>query len=128
MYDNYNYPPGADTPDAPWNEHDTEPIEVNADVTITLQNTLTVTTDNYVVDEDGTELLDKHSDVEELVRKQHKSIPALLAELEKYINKELQGDVSRDVSYTRKCELRQMLEDCQGWEQAEIEVEDFNKC
>ena len=128
MYDNYNYPPGADTPDAPWNEHDTEPIEVNADVTVTLQNTLTVTTNNYVVDEDGTDLLDKYSDIEELVRKQHKSIPALLAELEKYINKELQGDVSRDVSYTRKCELRKMLEDCQGWEQAELDVDDFNKC
>lgn len=123
------YPAGAySDPNAPYNQETIEPIEVNADVTVTLQNTLTVTTDNYAVDEDGIDLLDKYSDVEELVCKQHKSIPALLAELEKYINKELQGDVSRDVSYTRKCELRQMLEDCQGWEQAELEVDDFNKC
>lgn len=26
MYDNYNYPAGADTPDAPWNQTDVEDI------------------------------------------------------------------------------------------------------
>lgn len=120
------YPAGAyNDPNAPYNQVELEPIEVDADVTVTLQNTLTVTTENYAVDEDGIDLLDKFSDVEELVCKQHKSIPSLLAELEKYINGELAGG---GLTYTRKCELRQMLEDCRGWEQVEIEVDDFNKC
>lgn len=121
-----NYPAGAyNDPNAPYNQVEYEPIEVNADVTVTLQNTLTVITDNYVVDEDGIDLLDKYGDIGVLIRKQHKSIPALLAELEKYINGELAGG---ELTYTRKCELRQMLEDCRGWEQTELEVEDFNKC
>lgn len=48
MYDNYNYPAGADTPDAPWNE--VEVPEKDFDVTISqsLSRDITVTTNNYV--------------------------------------------------------------------------------
>ena len=118
------YPAGAyNDPNAPYNQVELEPIEVDADVTVTLQNTLTVTTDNYAVDEDGIDLLDKYSDVEELVRKQHKSIPALLAELVKYINGELAGG---NISSSRRQELKAMLNDCQGWQVDNIEIEDYN--
>ena len=120
------YPAGAyNDPNAPYNQKTIEPIDVNADVTITLQNTLTVTTDNYAVDEDGIDLLDKYSDIEELISKQHNSIPAMLTELEKYINKELADGCSTTI---RRWYLERMLEDCRGWEQTELEVDDFNKC
>ena len=56
--DNYNYPMGADTADAPWNQVDPEPIEVEVTVSITLSKTVKIYVDDYIqeapeVDEDG---------------------------------------------------------------------------
>ena len=55
--DNYNYPCGADSSDAPWNQCDPEPKEVNVTVSITLSKQLTVEVDDYKEyteqDEDG---------------------------------------------------------------------------
>lgn len=56
--DNYNYPMGADIADAPWNQGDPEPIEVEVTVSITLSKTVKIYVDDYIqeapeVDEDG---------------------------------------------------------------------------
>ena len=57
MYDNYNYPEGTDTPDAPWNEVSTTPVDVEVTVSITLSKTVTVSVDDYTAepnwDEEG---------------------------------------------------------------------------
>ena len=46
--DNYNYPMGADTADAPWNQVEPEPIEVEVTVSITLSKTVKVYVDDYI--------------------------------------------------------------------------------
>ena len=38
--DNYNYPMGADTSDAPWNQSDPKPVNVEVQVTIVLTKTI----------------------------------------------------------------------------------------
>ena len=48
MYDNYNYPAGADTPDAPWNQEDVPERDFEVTCSQTLSRTVTVTTNNYV--------------------------------------------------------------------------------
>lgn len=48
MYDNYNYPAGSDTPDAPWNEPTTPDMDFEVTCSQTLSRTVTVTTNNYV--------------------------------------------------------------------------------
>lgn len=58
MYDNYNYPVGADNADAPWNQADNPEREVEVTVSITLSKTLKVRVDDYQIvdsgkDEDG---------------------------------------------------------------------------
>ena len=50
---NWNYPIGSDTPNAPWNEIDNPSIEVKVDVYITMTKCVTITTDKYSIDEDG---------------------------------------------------------------------------
>lgn len=128
MYDNYNYPPGADTPDAPWNEPATKPVSINVDVSITLNRLTTVSTCGYnpTVDEEdgipGHELLDTYQDIERHFKAQHKSILDLLGELAKYIKDELTGDISQD----RRRELEAMLADCEGWKVEYIEINDYD--
>lgn len=127
MRDRDYYPAGAyNDPNAPYNQHDNDPIEVDCDTVVSLRKTITVETTNYYEefdDETGASdihLMDGYNDLEEYVGKQHIALTDLLEELAKYINGELQGDISN----TRKCQLRRMLEDCQDWEQDYIEVED----
>lgn len=52
-----NYPIGADTPDAPWNQVDPEPKKIEVTVSITLSKTVEVEVTDYTVkkefDEDG---------------------------------------------------------------------------
>lgn len=47
--DNYNYPLGTDTPNAPWNESgDTDYVEKNVEISISLSNTIKIKTNDYV--------------------------------------------------------------------------------
>lgn len=49
--DNYNYPMGADTPDAPWNQSDTlEPKEADVLVSYSISKSTTIETDDYIED------------------------------------------------------------------------------
>lgn len=45
------YPPGADTPDAPWNQEDLPEKEIDVLVSVTLSKTVKVKVNDYTVDE-----------------------------------------------------------------------------
>lgn len=56
--DNYNYPLGADTSDAPWNQEDLQEREIEVTVSVTISSTVKVKVSDYEVidsgkDEDG---------------------------------------------------------------------------
>ena len=125
--DNYNYPMGSDTPDAPWNEVEYPEIEVDVTVNVGLTWKTTVMTDQYA-DERGDfgeiesrELLCGYHDVEDMVNEQHYGVLDLLEELTKYINGELAGGVTG----SRKWQLEDMLDDCKGWTLCCQEVDDY---
>lgn len=121
MYDNYNYPAGADTPDAPWNQIEIPEIEVKCDVMVSVvREGVPVMTDNYTRDEDGIEVFQEYlpDDYENC----HHDIPELLGELAKYISGELAGGVNGD----RRRQLLGMLADCQGWRTEETSIEDYS--
>ena len=46
--DNYNYPVGSDTPDAPWNQCDTPELTFEVTISQSLSRTTKVTTNDYV--------------------------------------------------------------------------------
>lgn len=123
MRDRDYYPAGAyNDANAPYNEVELPDIEVTATVNIAMTKDIVVTTDQYTMDEEGhRELLTSYSDIEELIGKQHKSIPELLGELVRYINGELAGGVSG----SRKWELEQMLDDCDNWSVYNYEIENY---
>lgn len=49
---NYDYPMGADTPNAPWNKIDPEPRKIEVTVSITLSKTVEVEVTDYTAEED----------------------------------------------------------------------------
>ena len=49
---NYDYPIGSDTPDAPWNQVDPEPKKIKVTVSITLSKTVEVEVTDYTAEED----------------------------------------------------------------------------
>lgn len=58
MYDNYNYPAGADNESAPWNQIDPPEREVEVTVSITLSKTFKIVVTDYTttgieIDDDG---------------------------------------------------------------------------
>ena len=52
---NYDYPMGADTPNAPWNKIDPEPKKIKVTVSITLSKTVEVEVTDYTAEEDYNE-------------------------------------------------------------------------
>ena len=49
---NYDYPIGSDTPNAPWNQVDPEPRKIEVTVSITLSKTVEVEVSDYTAEED----------------------------------------------------------------------------
>lgn len=49
---NYDYPIGSDTPDAPWNQVEPKPKKVEVTVSITLSKTVEVEVTDYTAEED----------------------------------------------------------------------------
>ena len=52
---NYSYPIGSDTPDAPWNQIDPEPQEVEVTISMTISKTVKVKVTDYTCEEDWDE-------------------------------------------------------------------------
>ena len=122
MYDNYNYPPGADTPDAPWNEVVPPEIEAEITVSITLERIATITTDEVWWDEDRWELLDD-ADIGKAYDDYYIAIPEMLGELSKYAKAELEVLAKLIKSRTANKEerdrynyLKQIIDSASGWE------------
>lgn len=49
---NFDYPLGADNSNAPWNQHDPKPIDVNCCVSYCLSKTIPVLVTNYTITEE----------------------------------------------------------------------------
>ena len=51
--DNYNYPIGSDTSDAPWNQSDPEPKAIEVTVSVTLSKTIKILVNDYIIEDKG---------------------------------------------------------------------------
>lgn len=113
------YPPGAEfDANAPYNQVDPPEVDFTINVGITLEKECVITTDQ-VYNDDGDWRLCDDADVEGAYKETYKSIPDMLAELVKYIDGELLGDISKE----RRRELELMKESAQGWTEEYFEFE-----
>lgn len=51
--DNYNYPMGADTKDAPWNQVDNPKREIEVTISVTLSKTVKIKVSDYEITDSG---------------------------------------------------------------------------
>lgn len=126
MYDNYNYPPGADTPDAPWNEPVIPERDFDVEVTITMSKVVTVTTDDYTPeydDEDGNTYANTENTEwdKAFENSGHFTIAELLEELKGYVVE----DMKTCAPNTGKgAHLQRLLLACEDWETIEESYEE----
>ena len=119
MYESGYYPAGAEfDPNAPYNEPVIPEQDFEVDVEYVLQKkAVKVTTDDYSPEfDEETGHVDANTedtDWENVYENSHYTIPELLSELELYIKQDLERYKG---SATKERQLKEMLEDCQGWE------------
>ena len=117
--DNYNYPFGSDTDDAPWNEVEYNEEEIEVTVSITLSKTVKILVNDYRVeqDEDGNYIDFSDCDLKTAVEDQI-TLPQNLATYTKNIFK---GDLELKAAGMPR-HLENALKDCSNWTVDEFEV------
>lgn len=118
-----NYPPGAaHDPNAPYNEVEVPEREFDVTISMSLSRTVQCYTNKYIpeVDEENGHLYVDTSDTpwSEVYGDNHKTIPELLEELKKYIQKDLDNlmsdDSKSDKAFHRR-RLEHLMLECDDW-------------
>ena len=121
-----NYPPGLDTADAPWNEVEVPDMEFDVTISMSLSKTVKCSTNKYnpvVIDEPHNRLHEEYPDTSdtpwsEVYGDNHKTIPELLEELKKYIQKDLNNlandETKMDKAFYRR-RLEFLMKECDNW-------------
>ena len=125
MYDNYNYPLGADTSYAPWNEQEVHKRQFDVCISQTLSKSTRVTTNDYVPevdqDEDGYHDYSDTSDTDwkRAYKNEHLTPLHLISEFKDFLTKHL-PDSLIDIKGFRR--FKYLIEECEGWIEDETEV------
>ena len=112
--DNYNYPMGADTPDAPWNQVDNPEREIEVTISITLSRTAKIKVSDYEVVDSGIDEDGEHFEDIDYSRCDLKKA----VENQVYLPQDASA-VLRNL-YTAKSE--ELANDFSGWEVDDFEV------
>lgn len=118
---NYDYPMGSDTSDAPWNQEDLPEREIEVTISVTLSKTMKVMVDDYreEEDEDGRPLgydfsnCDLYKAVEEQI--------VLPQNLAKFTENMFKYDLDLKAAGMSRY-LKEAIEDCKGWNVDDFEV------
>ena len=138
MYNNYDYPMGADIPSAPWNMPVVPCHEFNVAISQTLSKSTTVSTNDYTPCcdegcEDGVGYHDEWDDTSEtnwtqVYAEDHKTPLELIAMLKEYLEKDLKAlretiePDNRSFKTTQARRLEGLIEECEDWVVDETEV------
>ena len=126
MYNNYDYPLGADNSSAPWNQVENSEIERDCKVTETITRRVTLSTTDYVAEDDWDDDFGKcisadtsETEWEEEYCNQEYTALELIAKLKEYVEEDIKNTASNT---SKGRELQRLLMACDGWEHVEMEV------
>ena len=125
MYDNYNYPNGADTPDAPWNEPVIPERDFDVSVEFVMRKVVKVTTNDYeneIDDANGHEHVDTTNTdwARAFENDGHFTIQDLLNELRDYVVADME---TCSPNTCKGAHLKRLLAACDNWETIEQNFE-----
>lgn len=128
MYNNYDYPLGADNSSAPWNQVENSEIERDCEVTETITRKITLSTTDYIAEKDWDDELGKCVSVDTSdtdwaaeYSNQEYTVLELIDKLKAYVEEDIKN-TSPNTGKGR--ELQRLLSACSGWEQVDSEVEE----
>ncbi len=129
MYNNHDYPLGADTSLAPWNQVENSKIERDCNVTETITREVTLSTTDYIAEDDWNDEFGKcisadtsETDWRDEYINQEYTALELISKLKSYVEEDIKN-TAPDTG--KRMELQSLLSACDGWEQVEIEVEEL---
>lgn len=118
------YPPGAEfDPNAPWNQSDPDPININVCITQVFSKSTNIEVTDYdgEVDEDGIYYDTSNCNLHEATVNQIVTIEEILEELPN-IYKELSENTSETITKDQLRRLKVLAKACEGWNLDEFEV------
>lgn len=124
-----NIPMGADTIDAPWNQVENSEIDRACKVTETITRRVILSTTDYVAEEDWDDEFGKCVSVDtsdtdwagEYSNQEYTALE-LIDKLKAYVEEDIKN-TSPNTGKGR--ELQRLLSACSGWEQVELEVDEY---
>ena len=147
MFESGYYPPGIEhDPNAPWNQSDPDPVDVDCYVSCSISKDVTISTTDYIAKEwedwdrddeggyvhsGGVDYDFSDCNFSEAYHQDHYGILELLEQLKVFLEgaikdlEQLSPEASKEEQATKRANLRiykQMLEDCKGWTLDEEEV------
>lgn len=117
------YPPGAEyDPDAPWNQTDPEPIEIDASVSTSLSKSIKLEVTDYInngPDEDGCSDIDfRDCNLKQAFNETYRSIKEILDSFIKVVD-----NINQNGLTDQNLKLLNILaRSSEGWEEDELEV------
>lgn len=122
MHDNYNYPPGADTSYAPWNEQKVPERQFDVCISQTLSKSTDIITDDYSPEfdeEDGyTYANTEDTDWEKAYEKDHYTPLELIEKFKELLTTHLPDPVVNLSEYKK---WKHLISECEGWTEDETE-------
>lgn len=138
MYNNYDYPMGADNPSAPWNQVDPPEREFDIYISQSLSKDTTASTDQYTIissgrGEDGypeEEIETSDVDWTEAYNQEHYTPLQLIEKFKEFLEARLREikvshEQHRDSAKPRRCikEYKHLIEECSGWVEDELTID-----
>ena len=114
---------------APWNDKENSVIERDCEVTETISRKVSLSTADYVAEEDwdddfGKCVSEDTSDTNwaEEYSNQEYTVLELIAKLKEYVEEDIKNTASNT---SKGRELQRLLSACDGWEQVEVDVSEL---
>jgi hypothetical protein len=125
MYDNYNYPCGADTPDSPWNEPVILEQKFNVCAMQTLVKETTISTDQYQPEYDD-ETGRTYANTDDTDWKDaYENVACTPSQLIEVCGKLAQHLINGGIKKVDGIWLPAIVKECDGWEVDETTVEEL---
>ncbi len=119
MYNNYDYPIGADTPDAPWNEKPVPKRSFDVFISQTLSKSTQVVTDDYVLEDDDIHADTSDTEWANAYSEEHYTPLELIEAFKAFLQKHLPDPITDLREYKK---VKKLMAECENWVEDDLEI------